>query len=95
MSAGDNERAERQEAFERARVVKEAYRDKLMSKANVVGVGVGLRQKEGMAAGTVVLVVMVTHKVPLAQLATDDIIPAEIEGVPVGVQAVGEIKAQI
>ena len=95
MSAGGNEKEERQEAFERARAVKEAYKDKLMSKANVVGVGVGLRQKEGMMAGTVALVVMVTHKVPLAQLAPDDIIPVEIEGVPVGVQAVGEIKAQI
>jgi len=95
MSAGGNEKAEKQDAFERARAVKEAYADELMSKANVVGVGVGLRQKEGVAAGTVALVVMVTHKVPLAQLAHDDIIPAEIEGVPVGVQAVGEIKAQI
>ncbi len=95
MSPGGNEKTERQEASERARAVKQAYKDELMSKANVVGVGVGLRQKKGMAAGTVALVVMVTHKVPLAQLAPEDIIPAEIEGVPVGVQAVGEIKAQI
>ena len=95
MSAGGNQKAERQEAVERAKAVKETHIDELMSKANVVGVGVGLRHKEGMAAGTVVLLVMVMHKVPLAQLAPNDIIPAEIEGVPVGVQAVGEIKAQI
>ena len=93
MNTGGNEKAERRDAFERARAVKEAYVDELMSKANVVGVG--LRQKEGMATGTVALVVMVTHKVPLAQLAPDDSIPAEIDGVPVGVQAVGEIKAQV
>jgi hypothetical protein len=40
------------------------------------------------------LVVMVRQKLPRSQLAPDDIIPREIEDVPVDVQEVGEIKAQ-
>jgi hypothetical protein len=39
-------------------------------------------------------VVLVTQKLPEAALAPKDVIPAEIEGVPVDVQEVGTIKAQ-
>lgn len=85
---------DRQAAYERIRTVKRAYEDELMSKANVVGVGIGLKQKDGAPTGEVALVVMVTHKVPLSQLDPKDVIPAELEGVPVDVQEVGEIRAQ-
>jgi hypothetical protein len=64
-----------------------------MRKANVVGVGVGLRSRGGERTGEVALVVMVTHKVARAQLAPEDVIPSQIEGVPVDVQEVGEIRA--
>jgi hypothetical protein len=37
--------------------------------------------------------VMVTHKVPRAQLTAEDVIPRQIEEVPVDVQAVGELRA--
>jgi hypothetical protein len=36
---------------------------------------------------------MVTHKVPLDQLAPEDVIPSEIDGVSVDVQEVGDVKA--
>ena len=64
-----------------------------MSKANVVGVGVGLRRRAGALTDDVALVVMVSRKVPNAQLAPEDIVPREIDGVPVDVQEVGEIGA--
>jgi len=64
-----------------------------MGKANVVGVGIGLRSRGGERTGEVVLVVMVNRKVPQAHLAPADIIPSEIDGVPVDVQEVGEIDA--
>jgi hypothetical protein len=80
--------------MEKARAVKEAYKHELMSKANVVGVGVGLLERGGVRTQTVAVVVMVKQKVPRAQLPADDIIPVEIEGVPVDVQEVGEISAQ-
>ena len=80
--------------YEQATAVKRARQDELMRKANVGGVGVGLRQQGGALTDAVVLVVMVKRKVPREQLAPADVIPAEIAGVPVDVQEVGEIKAQ-
>jgi hypothetical protein len=84
---------DRETDFERVQAVKRAHESELLAKKNVVGVGVGLRQTSGMRQKTVVLVVMVTQKVPPSQLAPDDIVPSEIEGVPVDVQEVGELKA--
>jgi hypothetical protein len=81
------------EGLDRLRAVKAAHEAALMRKANVVGVGIGLRQRQGEPAGEPVIVVSVTHKVPLRQLAPDDVIPRELEGVPVDVQAVGELRA--
>ena len=74
-------------------MVKAAYEASLMRKANVVGVGIGLRQHKEEPVSEPVIVVSVTHKVPLSQLAPDDVIPRELEGVPVDVQAVGELRA--
>ncbi len=69
------------------RQVKETHREAILARPNVVGVGA--------RTGAVALVVMVTHKVPRGQSALQDVIPAEIEGVPVDVQEVGEIRAQV
>lgn len=79
--------------FTRAQVVKQAHEAWLLSKANVVGVGVGLRNRGGEIERQVAIVVMVTKKVPRARLAPDDVLPGVIEGVPVDIQEVGEIKA--
>ena len=81
------------EELERLRAVKATYEANLMRKANVVGVGIGLRQREGRLTGEPVIVVSVTHKVPSSQLAPDDVIPRELEGTPVDVQAVGKLRA--
>lgn len=79
--------------FGKARAVKRTHQVELMGKANVVGVGVGLRQQGGIPTGELAIVVMVRQKVPRAQLASADVIPTEIEGVPVDVQEVGKIVA--
>jgi len=79
--------------FGKARAVKRTYQAELMGKANVVGVGVGLRQQGGIPTGELAIVVMVRQKVPRAQLASADVIPTEIEGMPVDVQEVGKIVA--
>ena len=84
----------KQVAFDRVKIVKQNYEGELMSKANVVGVGIGFRQKGGLRTDTVVLVVMVEKKVPGSQLAPGDLIPAKIEGVQIDVQEVGKIRAQ-
>lgn len=80
-------------AYVRAQQVKEAHADDLLGKANVIGVGIGLRSRGGEQTQEVVLVVMVTQKLPRRMLAEQDVIPREIEGVPVDVQAVGELRA--
>lgn len=80
-------------AFSRVQQVKETHADELLGKANVVGVGVGLRSRGGAQTQEVVLVVMVSQKLPARMLAAEDVIPREIEGVPVDVQAVGELQA--
>jgi hypothetical protein len=60
----------------------------------VVGVGVGLRHTGGQRTDQVAVVVMVDRKVPLAQLRPQDRLPSEIDGVPVDVKEVGELRAQ-
>ena len=80
-------------AQQRASAVKDAYQAELMAKANVVGVGVGFRHKGGRRTKTVAIVVMVREKIRRSRLSPEDIIPKNIEGVPVDVQAVGEIQA--
>jgi hypothetical protein len=82
-----------QAAYEKAQAVKRAHEVELMGKANVVGVGVGFRQRGGARTNEVTVVVMVRQKVARAQLSPADVIPTEIEGVPVDVQEVGEIVA--
>ncbi len=79
--------------LERVRAVKAAYEKELMRKANVVGVGIGLRRRRGQSTGELAIVVSVTRKVPLEELAPEDVVPRELEGVPVDVQAVGLLRA--
>jgi hypothetical protein len=81
-------------AAQRASTVKRAYQEELMAKANVVGVGVGFRTRGGERTDEVALVVMVSRKLPREQLAPQDVLPREIEGIRVDVQEVGWISAQ-
>jgi hypothetical protein len=83
----------RQALIEKAQAVRRAYQDQLMAKANVVGVGVGLRHTGHKRSDAVALVVMVRQKLPKALLAPEDVLPSEIEGVPVDVKEVGEVKS--
>jgi hypothetical protein len=82
-----------EEMLARAGEVRRAHEVELMRRANVVGVGVGLRHRRGKATEEVALVVLVRRKLPRDMLAPEDVVPAEIEGVPVDVQEVGEIAA--
>lgn len=76
------------EILEQARRVSRGHAKQLMQKANVVGVGVGLA-----AAGGFAVVVMVNRKLPRDQLKPEDLLPPEIEGIPVEVREVGELRA--
>lgn len=79
-----------QAQLERARSIKRAYESELLTKPNVVGVGVGFRQIGGKPTRDVAIVIMVKVKLPATELQPQDTLPDEIEGIPVDVQAVGE-----
>ncbi|MGP3983618.1 hypothetical protein [Streptomyces sp. KR80] len=66
------------------------HEDRLLALANVTGVGTGRDER----TGTDVVVVYVTRKIPLAQLRPEDVVPTEVEGVPVRVVAIGDVMAQ-
>ncbi len=80
------------EPYEQIKLIKDRYSERLMQKANVVGVGIGFAEKAGTKTDEICLVVMVNQKVPEEKLDPDDVIPREIEGVRVDVQNVGELK---
>ncbi len=82
-----------EKAVQQAIAVKARHEARLMQKANVVGVGVGFREEGGKLTDQVALVVNVIRKLPKDQLAPEDLIPTEIEGVPVDVRETGEIRA--
>lgn len=82
-----------EQALAQARAAHAAHGEALLGKANVVGVGVGRRQRRGVETDEVALVVLVTRKQPLAALAPDDRIPRRLEGVPVDVREVGDLQA--
>ena len=81
------------QAIEQVTKIKTRYEKKLMKLANVIGVGIGFKHKNGQPTDEVALVVNVSQKKPLTDLRKQDIIPSELEGVSVDVQEVGKIKA--
>jgi hypothetical protein len=85
--------SEQAELFERAKQVKAAHQEMLMAKANVVGVGIGFARRGQESTNQLSLVVMVSQKLAIELLETKDIIPRELDGIPVDVQEVGELRA--
>jgi hypothetical protein len=81
------------QAIQRASELKISMEAELLRKPNVVGVGVGLRHKDGEFTEEVALIVMVSKKVPEVELAPEDKIPEEIDNVPIDVLEVGELFA--
>ena len=79
--------------IEEIRAVKDRHGESLLEKKNVVGLGIGYKEVEGQETGLLSLVVMVRKKESPSQLDATDLIPSEIEGVPVDVKEVGEIVA--
>ncbi|RMG79410.1 MAG: hypothetical protein D6712_19720 [Chloroflexi bacterium] len=84
---------DREEALARATEVQARYADMLMGKKHVVGVGVGLRKRGGELTQEIALVVMVEKKLPEDELDPEDLLPKELDGVPIDVQETGTIEA--
>lgn len=79
----------KENTIEEAVVIKEAHENELLSKKNVVGVGVGPKNKEGATS----IIVLVETKQDLMALDEQDVVPSEIDGVPTDVIEVGNIEA--
>ena len=75
------------------RRVKEKYEDSLLNRKNVIGVGIGFKEEAGQVTDQMALVVSVSEKLADNEIGDTDLIPTELEGVPVDVKEVGEIRA--
>jgi hypothetical protein len=77
--------------------IEKKLRNEILKKANVVGVGVGEKYKNGETTHQQAMVCLVVKKVDKKSLSEDDLLPTSIivneETVPVDVIAVGELKA--
>lgn len=80
-------------SMQRAQDVKRRHQQELLRKANVVAVGIGYCRRGGVQTREVGIVVSVKSKVPLAELKPRDVVPAQIEDIPVDVIETGEIRA--
>lgn len=67
-------------------------RRSLLKKQNVVGVGVGYREKKGKKTGEKAVLVFVTRKVAPRQLARSEMAPRVLRGKRVDVIEIGEIR---
>ncbi len=71
------------------------HQNKLLSKSNVVGVGVGQKMVRSVSTGDkqdLGIVVLVKKKMPENELQTQDVVPKDLDGVVTDVIEVGEIK---
>jgi hypothetical protein len=73
--------------------VKEAHKEALMAKPNVIGVGMGYKVSEGVRTEELCLVTLVRQKVPAAALQAEALVPKVIEGVRTDVIEIGEVRA--
>ncbi|MEW6624277.1 MAG: hypothetical protein AB1420_14305 [Bacillota bacterium] len=67
-------------------------REKIMEIDNVVGVGIGMKEKDGMVTGDQSVVVFVKKKVKKADLRTHQLVPEKLEDNPTDVIEIGEMK---
>lgn len=83
----------RAQAIAQATRVKQQYEASLLQLQGVVGVGIGLKLTAEQSTGQVAIVVNVRRKIGRISLATEDIIPASLDGVPVDVVETGVFNA--
>lgn len=82
-----------EEKMDLVRSVKSRYEAELMAKANVIGVGIGSCKQPNERSDEPVIVVSVTRKMARSELDPRDIVPTQLDGVPVRIEAIGELRA--
>lgn len=79
--------------METLKAILDQYRAELLKRRNVVGVGIGYKTRGGEQTDTIGIVAFVDRKLPLEQLAADDVVPSNLAGVATDVVEVGKIRA--
>ncbi len=79
--------------WDRIRAVKRRVERALLWKANVVGVAVGRKMVGGQPTEEPAIVVLVSHKLPEAQVPQGELIPHTLGGVTTDVVETGEFRA--
>ncbi len=77
----------------RATDAQQQFTEELLKYPHVVGVAVGYVTRNGERQDEIGLIVMVDEKISEAQLAPEEILPRQIDGVPVDVQEMGTFTA--
>jgi hypothetical protein len=79
--------------LEEVRRVKAEYEAELMRKLGVAGVAIGYKQINGRKTNQLCIICYVVKKKRTGQLEERDVIPEEIDGVPVDVIESGQLQA--
>lgn len=82
-----------QATIDRITRAQDQHSEALLRLPNVVGTALGVKMIDDEPTGDLALVVLVRQKVPLERLKPEERIPAEIDGVLVDVQEVGDVLA--
>ncbi len=75
------------------RSILQETRDQLLGRTNVVATGIGYKVSRGQITDTLSIVCSVREKLPAAQLAGREILPAAVSGIPTDVIQTGPIRA--
>lgn len=93
QNSGDKPYELKGEDAVKAAEIRARYESKLLRYPNVLAVGEGIQTKLGKPTGLPCIVVFVERKIPPDELGEDEILPEEIEGIPVDVVEAGGIVA--
>ncbi len=77
----------------KAAEIRARHEAELLRYPNVVAVGEGIQMKRGKPTGLPCIVVFVERKIPPDKLGEDEVLPEELEGIPVDVVEAGGIVA--
>ncbi|TET98341.1 MAG: hypothetical protein E3J23_07190 [Candidatus Stahlbacteria bacterium] len=79
--------------LDKIRKVLEDNREQLLTRTNVVAVGIGYKTIKGEETSTLAIICSVVEKLPISQLSTKDMIPSTINDIPTDVIETGVIRA--
>jgi hypothetical protein len=80
-----------QQSIDQALHVKTKYETELLNKAHVVGLGVGVRAQDRLHGDEPCIVVIVDKLLPPWEVAPENRIPTELDGVTIDIQPVADL----